>query len=137
MGPPSGGYRQDFGGVVRGDLMSLLRNIRSGLRSLLRKGQVDRELDEELGAYVEMAADEKMRQGMSRKEALRAVRLESGSLDATKEIVRSGGWNPSWKPAGKICATLAAPFANLPALLPSRCSLLLWESAPIRPSSVS
>src|SRR5215831_18894703 len=92
MGPPSGGYRQDFGGVVRGDLMSLLRNIRSGLRSLLRKGQVDRELDEELGAYVEMAADEKMRQGMSRKEALRAVRLESGSLDATKEIVRSGGW---------------------------------------------
>jgi len=92
MGPPSGGYRQDFGGVVRGELMSLLRNIRSGLRSLFRKGQVDRELDEELGAYVEMAADEKMRQGMSRKEALRAVRLESGSLDATKEIVRSGGW---------------------------------------------
>jgi len=92
MGPPSGGYRQDFGGVVRGDLMSLFRNIRSGLRSLFRKGQVDRELDEELGAYVEMAADEKMRQGMSRKEALRAVRLESGSLDATKEIVRSGGW---------------------------------------------
>ena len=92
MGPPSGGYRQDFGGVVRGELMSLLRNIRSGLRSLFRKGQVDRELDEELGAYVEMAADEKMRQGMSRKQALRAVRLESGSLDATKEIVRSGGW---------------------------------------------
>jgi len=92
MGPPSGGYRQDFGGVVRGDLMSLFRNIRSGLRSLFRKGQVDRELDEELGAYVEMAADEKMRQGMSRKQALRAVRLESGSLDATKEIVRSGGW---------------------------------------------
>jgi len=53
---------------------------------------VDRELDEELGAYVEMAAAEKMKQGMSRHDALRAVRLERGSLDGAKEIVRSGGW---------------------------------------------
>src|SRR5207247_720239 len=35
---------------------------------------------------------EKMKQGMSRQDALRAVRLEGGSLDGTKEIVRSGGW---------------------------------------------
>ena len=33
-----------------------------------------------------------MKKGMSRKEALRAVRLERGSLDGAKEIVRSGGW---------------------------------------------
>src|SRR6516225_1869337 len=92
MGPPSGGNRQDSGGVVRGDLMSLLRNIRIGLRSLFRKEQVDRELEEELGKYLEMAADEKMKQGMSRQDALRAVRLEGGSLDGTKEMVGSGGW---------------------------------------------
>src|SRR5207302_790689 len=30
--------------------------------------------------------------GMSRKDALRAVRLERGSLELTKEVVRSGGW---------------------------------------------
>src|SRR5262249_28033432 len=30
--------------------------------------------------------------GMSRHEALRAVRLERGSVDVTKEIVRSAGW---------------------------------------------
>lgn len=72
--------------------MSLLRNITSGLRSLFRKEQVNRELDEELGEYLEMAAVEKMKQGMSRQDALRAVRLEGGSLDGTKEIVRSGGW---------------------------------------------
>jgi predicted permease len=53
---------------------------------------VNQELDEELGEYLEMAADEKMKQGMSRQDALRAVRLEGGSLDGTKEIVRSGGW---------------------------------------------
>ena len=72
--------------------MSLLRNITTGLRSLFRKEQVDRELDEELRAYQEMAAEEKMRGGMSRKEALRAVRLERGSVEVSKEIVRSGGW---------------------------------------------
>src|ERR1700745_401048 len=72
--------------------MSLLRNITSGLRSLFRKDQVDRELNEELGAYLEMEAAEKMKQGMSAKDALRAVRLERGSLEITKEVVRSGGW---------------------------------------------
>jgi predicted permease len=82
-------------------MMSLLRNIATGLRSLFRKEQVDRELDEELRAYLEMEAAEKMKQGMSRKDALRAVRLERGSLDASKEVVRSAGWEflveTSWR----------------------------------------
>jgi hypothetical protein len=71
--------------------MSLLRNIVSGFRSLFRKEQVDRELDEELVAYLDMAADEKMKQGMSRQEAARAVRLERGSLDASKGSGPLGG----------------------------------------------
>ena len=72
--------------------MSFLWNITKGLRSLFRKERVERELDEELRAYQQMAAEEKMKDGMSRKEALRAVRLERGSLEVNKEIVRSGGW---------------------------------------------
>src|ERR1700716_2264618 len=72
--------------------MSLLRNLASGLRSLFRKEQVDRELNEELGTYLEMAAEEKMKQGMSRQEAVRVVRLERGSPETTKEIVRAGSW---------------------------------------------
>jgi putative ABC transport system permease protein len=72
--------------------MSFFRNFATSLRSLFRKNQVDRELDEELGAYLEMEAAEKMRQGVSRKDALREVRLERGSLEVTKELVRSGGW---------------------------------------------
>src|SRR6266550_206836 len=72
--------------------MSLLRNIASGLRSLFRREQVDQELDEELGAYLEMAAAEKMKQGMSRKDALRAGRRARGNLEGTEEVVRSGGW---------------------------------------------
>src|SRR2546430_17305446 len=72
--------------------MSSLRNIAIGLRSLFQRKKVSRELDEELAAYLEMAAAEKMRQGMSRKEALRAVRLERGNLEGSKEVVRSAGW---------------------------------------------
>src|SRR5437660_8318955 len=72
--------------------MWVLRNIISGLRSLFRKEQVSQELDEELNGFLEMAAEEKMKQGMSRKDALRAVRLERGSLEVTKEEVRSARW---------------------------------------------
>ena len=56
------------------------------------KGTGRRELDEELRDFLEMAAEEKMKQGMSRKDALGAVRLERGSLEITEEVVRSAGW---------------------------------------------
>src|SRR5713226_4261908 len=72
--------------------MSLLRSMAGGLRSLFRKERVRRELDEELNGFLEMAAEEKMKEGMNRKDALRAVRLERGSLEVTKEVVRSAGW---------------------------------------------
>jgi predicted permease len=72
--------------------MSLLRSLSDGLRSLFRKEQVRQELDEELHGFIEMAAEEKMKEGMSRKDALRAVRLERGNLEVTKEVVRSAGW---------------------------------------------
>src|ERR1700675_312679 len=72
--------------------MSLLRSIGGGLRSLCRKEQVSRELDEELNGFLELAAEEKTKQGMRRKEALRAVRLEQGTLELTREVVPSAGW---------------------------------------------
>jgi hypothetical protein len=72
--------------------MSLLRRLTDGLRALFRKEQVSQELDEELNTFLEMATQEKMKQGMSRKDALRAVRLERGSPEITKEVVRSAGW---------------------------------------------
>ncbi|OLB33231.1 MAG: hypothetical protein DMG41_00565 [Acidobacteria bacterium] len=72
--------------------MSLLRNIASGVRSLFRKEQVSHELDEELNGFLETAAQEKMSQGMGHRDALRAVRLERGSLEVTKEEVHSARW---------------------------------------------
>jgi predicted permease len=81
--------------------MSLIRGIASGLRSLFRKEQVARELDEELRVYLEMATEEKMMQGMSRKDALRAVRLERGSLEGAKETVWSAGWESGLEMLGQ------------------------------------
>ncbi|HTQ60572.1 MAG TPA: ABC transporter permease [Candidatus Solibacter sp.] len=72
--------------------MPLLRKIASGIRSLFQKKRADRELDEELRGFMEMAAEESMKQGRSQKDALRAVRLERGSLETAKERVRSAGW---------------------------------------------
>jgi predicted permease len=72
--------------------MSFLRGVASGLWSLFRKRVVDHELDEELNAFLEMAVQEKSREGADRQDALRAVRLERGSLDVTKQIVRSAAW---------------------------------------------
>jgi macrolide transport system ATP-binding/permease protein len=72
--------------------VSLLRNIASGLRSLFRKEHVSQELDEELNGFLEMAAQAKMKHGLSRQDAHRSVRLEHGSVDMTRVVVRSAGW---------------------------------------------
>jgi hypothetical protein len=80
-------------GKANGDFpLAYFGNIASGLRSLFRKDQVSQELDEELNGFLEMAAEEKMTQGMSRKDALRAVRLERGNLEVAKETVRAASW---------------------------------------------
>jgi len=72
--------------------MSLIRSLAAGLRSLFRKEQVDRELDEELTGFLEMATEEKIKSGMSREDARREVRLEMGSPEVAKEIVGAAGW---------------------------------------------
>src|SRR5580698_709901 len=95
MDPASGSDCQSFGSVLKGRAMSFIRKATSGLRSLFRKERVNRELDEELRSYLEMAAEEKIRRGMSPREARRAVRLELGGVEQVKELVRgarAGAW---------------------------------------------
>ena len=64
----------------------------AGVLALLRRGRTDRELDEELRAYLDAAIDAKIRSGLSPDAAIRAARLEVGSLDAVKEQTRDAGW---------------------------------------------
>src|SRR5690348_1307824 len=72
--------------------MALLKRLIGGLRVLFHKEDAEQELDEELRGYVDTAAAEKMKAGMSREEAMRQVRMNMGSSEGVKEEVRSVGW---------------------------------------------
>src|SRR5262252_8593733 len=72
--------------------MSMLRKVASGLRGLFLRERVDRELEEELRTCLELEIEARMREGMSREEAARAVRLKRGNIEVAKEIVHAAGW---------------------------------------------
>jgi|HubBroStandDraft_4_1064222.scaffolds.fasta_scaffold292828_2 hypothetical protein len=99
--------------------MSMLRNIKSGLRSLYRKELIEQELNKELGSYLEMAAEEKMKQGMSRKDALRAVRLERRVSKSRRKLSALPAGHFLSRPAGKICVSPLECCARAPASAPS------------------
>ncbi len=67
--------------MARSWLASLFRN-------LLRRGRVERELDEELLSYVDLVTDEKAATGLSEQAARRAAGVESGGIEGVKEEVR-------------------------------------------------
>jgi putative ABC transport system permease protein len=58
------------------------------IRALFLRNRIDRELEEELQAHVEMLAMEYRRSGMEPEEALRAARLRLGGMEQTREEVR-------------------------------------------------
>jgi putative ABC transport system permease protein len=74
--------------------MQWLRRVIAGAKALARRERAERELDEELGSYLEAAVEEMMRSGMSREEATRTARIGTGlvSADSVKGSVRDVGW---------------------------------------------
>jgi predicted permease len=59
---------------------------------LLGKDRRNDEIGEELQAYMDDAVEDRVRNGMSRDEALRVVRAEVGSVETVKHKVWSAGW---------------------------------------------
>jgi predicted permease len=72
--------------------MTRLRRIVGGFNALFRSQRIEQELDEELHAYLDASIEEKMRAGMAREDAIRAARVEIGSLQAVKDHTRDAGW---------------------------------------------
>src|SRR5687767_8374760 len=68
--------------------MSLRAKVNSLWRNLVHRAQVERELDEELAAYVELLAAEKERDGLAPIDARRAALVEVGGVTQVKESVR-------------------------------------------------
>ena len=70
--------------------MKLLHRLASVFDWILRRDRAEARLDDEMQALVEIAAAEKMRDGMSADEARRQARIELGGVEQLKEEVRAG-----------------------------------------------
>jgi predicted permease len=68
--------------------MSWLLVLSSRILGLFSKRRLERELDEELRAHIEMATEENVRKGMSAEEARHAARRAFGGVEQTKEVYR-------------------------------------------------
>jgi predicted permease len=76
-------------------MVKLLSRLRAAGRNLVRRDDVERELDDELRAYVDALTAEKIARGMSSAAARRAALVEAGGTEQTKETVRdarAGAW---------------------------------------------
>jgi putative ABC transport system permease protein len=74
-----------------------LGSVVQGLRSLLRKQAVEKEMDDELRAFVADSTAEKLSRGMAPDEASRAARVEMGSTNAVKHHIRSTAWESTFE----------------------------------------
>ena len=72
--------------------MGMMRSVKSGVMALLGKANRNREIDEELRAYLDDAIEDRMRRGMSRDDARRAARREAGAAGVIAHKVWSAGW---------------------------------------------
>lgn len=67
---------------------ALFHMIVARIRAFVRRGDLDREFDQELAAHLAMAEEEKIRQGMTQEQARRAARIELGGVTQLREASR-------------------------------------------------
>jgi predicted permease len=70
--------------------MTFLHRVASVVRWIVHRDRAERDLNDELEAFVEMAAADKVREGAARDEARRLAVLRLGGLEQAKERVRAG-----------------------------------------------
>jgi predicted permease len=75
--------------------MTLLYRLASIVRWIARRDRAEQDLHDELQAFIEMAADEDVRDGATAAEARRRATLRLGGLEQAKERVR-GGRHGAW-----------------------------------------
>ena len=68
--------------------MQLWARLKSLSRNLLRRQQVESQLEDEVRAYAEMIADEKIAAGISAQEARRTTLADLGGIEQVKQSVR-------------------------------------------------
>src|SRR6202795_596525 len=68
--------------------MTLWNRLRSWLRATLHRSWLENDMDAELRFHIETFAEDLVRAGMARQEAMRRARLEFGGIERTKEECR-------------------------------------------------
>src|SRR5262249_61249520 len=88
-------YRVAQGMTVQGIAMQqatkvieMLSKLKTGLRALLRKSEMDRELDEELRNHIERQTEQNIRLGMNPEEARQVALKSFGGVEQGKERSR-------------------------------------------------
>src|SRR5262245_54769238 len=66
----------------------MLSKLKTRLRALLRKSEIERELDEELRYHIEQKTEQNIRLGMKPEEARRAAQKAFGGVEQAKERSR-------------------------------------------------
>src|SRR6476619_22907 len=95
--------------------MSVLSYLESCWKTLTRKAQIERELDDEVSSYLQMLEDEKAAQGLTSAEARRAARLDAGGADQIKEAVRDARVGALWEPIWRDIQHAARQLRRTPA----------------------
>jgi predicted permease len=72
--------------------MRFTSRLAASIAALIRRNRTERDLDDELRAFLEASIGAKLAAGMSRADAERAARLELGSPAAVKDWTRDVGW---------------------------------------------
>src|SRR5437879_5113308 len=68
--------------------MTLWSRVRSWVRAVLRRSRMESEMDAELRFHVEAFAEDLVRSGVPREDALRRARIEFGGVERAKEECR-------------------------------------------------
>src|SRR4029453_3391988 len=68
--------------------MTVWNQLRSWLKATVRRSRMEDEMDAELRFHIESYAEDLVRNGAARKEAMRRARLEFGGIDRAKEECR-------------------------------------------------
>jgi putative ABC transport system permease protein len=75
--------------------MTLLHRLSSIVRWIVRRDRAEQDLNDELQAFIDMAADDEVRDGVTAAEAHRRAGLQLGGVEQVKERVRGarhGAW---------------------------------------------
>ena len=95
-------------------MLTILRTLSARIRAIFRHGAADRDFNEELEAHVAMLAADKMRGGMSAKQARRQARLEVGGITQLQDAHRDMRGLPISRRSCVICDMRCEPCGATP-----------------------